>query len=102
MVLIGYSGAPGTLIYKKNLKAKILCQTPFNGVVPKSSRTFDSIEGADDASQEDNDEKGEEEGGQASSQIIVPDQFKARPFHHQQIISCITLGLAKPFYIFCT
>ncbi len=33
--------------------------TFFNGVVPSSSRTFDGIEGADDASQEDNDEKGE-------------------------------------------
>jgi hypothetical protein len=27
---MGYSGAPGTLIYEKNLKAKISCQTPFN------------------------------------------------------------------------
>jgi hypothetical protein len=26
---MGYSGARGTLIYEKNLKAKILCQTPF-------------------------------------------------------------------------
>ncbi len=26
---MGYSGAPGTLIYEKNLKAKISCQTPF-------------------------------------------------------------------------
>jgi hypothetical protein len=31
MVLMGYSGARGTLIYEKNLKAKISCQTPFNG-----------------------------------------------------------------------
>jgi hypothetical protein len=30
MVLMGYSGARGTLIYEKNLKAKISCQTPFN------------------------------------------------------------------------
>jgi hypothetical protein len=29
MVLMGYSGARGTLIYEKNLKAKISCQTPF-------------------------------------------------------------------------
>jgi hypothetical protein len=29
MVLMGYSGALGTLIYEKNLKAKISCQTPF-------------------------------------------------------------------------
>jgi hypothetical protein len=28
MVLMGYSGARGTLIYEKNLKAKISCQTP--------------------------------------------------------------------------
>ncbi len=25
-----YSGARGTLIYEKNLKSKISCQTPFN------------------------------------------------------------------------
>jgi hypothetical protein len=25
-----YSGAQGTLIYEKNLKSKISCQTPFN------------------------------------------------------------------------
>jgi hypothetical protein len=30
MVLFGYSGAQGTLIYEKNLKPKISCQTPFN------------------------------------------------------------------------
>ncbi len=29
MALTGYSGARGTLIYEKNLKAKISCQTPF-------------------------------------------------------------------------
>ncbi len=29
MVLTGYSGARGTLIYEKNLKAKSSCQTPF-------------------------------------------------------------------------
>jgi hypothetical protein len=29
MILMGYSGAQGTLIYEKNLKSKILCQTPF-------------------------------------------------------------------------
>ncbi len=27
---MGYSGAQGTLIYEKNLKSKISCQTPFN------------------------------------------------------------------------
>jgi hypothetical protein len=31
MVLMGYSGARGTLIYEKNLMWKISCQTPFNG-----------------------------------------------------------------------
>jgi hypothetical protein len=31
---MGYSGARGTLIYEKNLKAKISCQTPFNEIVP--------------------------------------------------------------------
>jgi hypothetical protein len=30
MVLMGYSGARGTLIYEKNLMSKISCQTPFN------------------------------------------------------------------------
>jgi hypothetical protein len=30
MVLLGYSGARGTLIYEKKLKPKISCQTPFN------------------------------------------------------------------------
>jgi len=30
---MGYSGAQGTLIYEKNLKSKISCQTPFNGRV---------------------------------------------------------------------
>ncbi len=29
---MGYSGARGTLIYEKNLKAKISCQTPFKSV----------------------------------------------------------------------
>ncbi len=32
MVLMGYSGARGTLIYEKNLKAKISCQTPFKSI----------------------------------------------------------------------
>ncbi len=27
---MGYSGAPGALIYEKNLKANISCQTPLN------------------------------------------------------------------------
>jgi hypothetical protein len=29
MVLVGYSGVLGKLIYEKNLKLKISCQTPF-------------------------------------------------------------------------
>ncbi len=29
---MGYSGAQGTLIYEKNLKSKISCQTPFKHV----------------------------------------------------------------------
>ncbi len=33
MVLTGYSGAQGTLIYEKNLKSKISSQTPFKGEV---------------------------------------------------------------------
>jgi hypothetical protein len=28
---MAYSGARGTLIYEKNLKSKISCQTPFKG-----------------------------------------------------------------------
>ena len=35
MVLMGYSGIQGTLIYEKNLKAKISCQTPFKWVIAK-------------------------------------------------------------------
>jgi hypothetical protein len=31
-----YSEARGTLIYEKNLKSKILCQTPFN----RTNRSF--------------------------------------------------------------
>jgi hypothetical protein len=30
MILMEYSGAPGTLIHEKKLKLKISCQTPFN------------------------------------------------------------------------
>ncbi len=43
---MGYSGAWGTLIYEKNLKAKISCQTPFKIILVlwyiflKSSRIF--------------------------------------------------------------
>ncbi len=32
MVLMGYLGARGTLIYEKNLKSKISCQTPFKEI----------------------------------------------------------------------
>ncbi len=35
MVLLGYSGARGTLIYEKNLKPKISCQTPFKTTAKK-------------------------------------------------------------------
>jgi hypothetical protein len=37
---MGYSGARGTLIYEKNLKAKILCQTPFKKTITASSITL--------------------------------------------------------------
>jgi hypothetical protein len=33
MVLMGYSGVRGKLIYEKNLKLKILCQTPFQNII---------------------------------------------------------------------
>ncbi len=33
MVLMGYSGVQGTLIYEKKLKLKISCQTPFKADV---------------------------------------------------------------------
>jgi hypothetical protein len=33
MVLIGYSGARGTLIYEKNLMSKISCQNEEDGFV---------------------------------------------------------------------
>jgi hypothetical protein len=39
MVLMGYSGARGTLIYEKNLMSKISCQTPFNHII-NLGRTF--------------------------------------------------------------
>ncbi len=39
MFLMGYSGARGTLIYEKNLKAKISCQTPFKG-----TQAWDNLE----------------------------------------------------------
>ncbi len=35
---MGYSGARGTLIYEKNLKAKILCQTPLKGSLTREFR----------------------------------------------------------------
>ncbi len=35
MVLMGYSGARGTLIYEKKLMSKISCQTPFKGIIDK-------------------------------------------------------------------
>jgi hypothetical protein len=30
---MGYSGVRGKLIYEKNLKLKILCQTPFQNII---------------------------------------------------------------------
>jgi hypothetical protein len=33
MVLMGYSGVWGKLIYEINLKLKILCQTPFQNTI---------------------------------------------------------------------
>jgi hypothetical protein len=36
---MAYSGARGTLIYEKNLKSKISCQTPFNTLkIPSLSK----------------------------------------------------------------
>ena len=40
MILMGYSGAQGTLVYEKNLKSKISCQTPFK----LQSITFDNFQ----------------------------------------------------------
>jgi hypothetical protein len=37
MVLMGYSGARGTLIYEKNWLSKISCQTPFNVLINKNN-----------------------------------------------------------------
>ncbi len=37
MILLGYSGAQGTLIYEKNLQSKISCQTPFKFLNKESS-----------------------------------------------------------------
>jgi hypothetical protein len=41
MILMGYSGAQGTLIYEKNLKSKISCQTPFN-LLEEIDQSFES------------------------------------------------------------
>jgi hypothetical protein len=44
---MGYSGARGTLIYEKNLKAKISCQTPFNyHIYSEFRRTSKTFEGS--------------------------------------------------------
>ena len=40
MILMGYSGAQGTLIYEKNLKSKISCQTPFKEPVAARAVTL--------------------------------------------------------------
>jgi hypothetical protein len=38
---MGYSGARGTLIYEKNLKAKISCQTPFKDLDKRSQNMME-------------------------------------------------------------
>ncbi len=43
MILLGYSGAQGTLIYEKNLKSKISCQTPFKGSRQRERRGFGKV-----------------------------------------------------------
>jgi hypothetical protein len=40
MVLMGYSGAQGTLTYEKNLMLKISCQTPFNTSYREKTRSI--------------------------------------------------------------
>jgi hypothetical protein len=42
---MGYSGVRGTLIYEKNLKSKISCQTPFKRhyIVLCYSREIDTL-----------------------------------------------------------
>jgi hypothetical protein len=49
MVLMRYSGARGTLIYEKNLKSKISCQTPFktcakNATCLKNAKVYAAFE----------------------------------------------------------
>ncbi len=40
MVLMGNSGARGTLIYEKNLMSKISCQTPFKDIILAIASVF--------------------------------------------------------------
>jgi hypothetical protein len=40
---MGYSGARGTLIYEKNLKSKISCQTPFNETYMRRSGVWEEL-----------------------------------------------------------
>jgi hypothetical protein len=42
MVLTGYSGARGTLIYENNLMSKISCQTPFKASITVQIMNFRS------------------------------------------------------------
>ncbi len=44
MILMGYSGAQGTLIYEKNLKSKISCQTPFNKLIAITLMLIENIQ----------------------------------------------------------
>jgi hypothetical protein len=50
MILLGYSEAQGTLIYEKNLKSKISCQTPFK-FLNKESSLYSYIRNKNSASQ---------------------------------------------------
>jgi hypothetical protein len=42
MIPLGHSEAWGTLIYEKNLKSKISCQTPFKFEILSHKRNFKS------------------------------------------------------------
>jgi hypothetical protein len=44
MVLMGYSGARGTLIFEINLKSKISCQTPFKQICSAYLHIFKKIQ----------------------------------------------------------
>ncbi len=44
MVPMGYSGARGTLIYEKNLKSEISCQTPFKVMTVSSDNELQIVD----------------------------------------------------------